>query len=193
MIKLITDVLQEYKDDIVGVSDFCDSKYNELFESHFKEVDTLYRKMQSSVYTISDSELEYILIMLPMELIAVAEKLSQLKLEQQVVKLKNKEKFEEFRNQLIEESTIRGLNKSHVQEFVSHGMNQLVVDYELVVSAYETIINRVTSSQMFAKELIMGAKKVWDSRRSAESGSPVKPIATDLPDYDPTSSKSYIK
>lgn len=190
---MLQDVLGRYSEDIDEVRKFCDNRYDSLFKEHFKEIHNLYNRMKSTVNPISDSELEYILIMFPMELITVAEKLNKLRLEQEVVKLKNKETMETLRNTLLEEASASGLNKTQTQEYVSHGLSKAMVEYEIVLSAYESITTRVTNEQTFSKELIMGAKKVWDSRRGSESANPIKPVAGDLPDYDPTSSKSYIK
>lgn len=190
---MLTDVVQEYKDDINGVADFCEKIYKDSFDSHFSEVHNLYNKMKSKVNPIADSELEYILIMLPMELFTVAEKLNKLRLEQEVIKLKNKEKIEELRNRFISEAEYLNYNKTQSAEHVSRHLSVAMVEYEVLLAAYDSIITRVTNEQSFAKELIMGAKKVWDSRRGSEASNPVKPIAGDLPNYDPTSNKAYIK
>lgn len=190
---MLQTVLNKYSDDITEVTQFCNEKYCELFGDHFKEVHNLYTRMKSNVSPISDSELEYILIMLPLELIEVAEKLNNLRLEQEVIKLKNKEAYETARSELLTEAQSLDLNKTATQEYITHGLNKIMVEYEITLSAYESITTRVANEQSFSKELIMGAKKVWDSRRSSESVNPVKPIASDLPDYDPTSNKAYIK
>lgn len=190
---MLNDTLKEYKDDIQDVETFCESIYNDMFAPHFVEIHNLYSKMKSKVNPISDRELEYILIALPMELFTAAEKLNKLRLDYEVIKLKNKKKIEEFRTQYGLDCTDWDVSKTAKVDYVNRSTNLSMVDYEMIVSAYDSIIARVSNEQAFAKELIMGAKKVWDSRKAAESSNPVKPIASDLPDYDPTSGKAYIK
>ena len=190
---MLDDIVSEYSQDIAAIDKFCDDLYDRLFAKHFREVRNLYQRMQSKLKPISDSELEYILIMLPVEMFSVAESLNKIRLQQEVVKLKNREKVETLRKELTAQATDLGMNKSQMSEYVSHGLSEAMVEYEVLSSAYESVITRVSNEQTFSKELIMGAKKVWDSRRSSEASNPVAPIKGDLPDYDPTSSKSYIK
>ncbi len=156
-----------YKSDILPIQVYCDEIYkNNGFEKCFCNVDMLIGKMESNVTPISDSDLEWILIELPMKLFTASESLNELKLSLEVVKLKLKE---------------AKTDKAAISEDVT--------EYQILKIVHETLISRVENQITLSKELIMGAKKVWDSRRITEKSNPVKEI--DLPDYDPN--KAYIK
>lgn len=156
-----------YKSDILPIQVYCDEIYkNNGFEKCFCNVDMLIGKMESNVTPISDSDLEWILIELPMKLFTASESLNKLKLSLEVVKLKLKE---------------AKTDKAAISEDVT--------EYQILKIVHETLISRVENQITLSKELIMGAKKVWDSRRITEKSNPVKEV--DLPDYDPN--KAYIK
>ena len=44
--------------------------------------------------------------------------------------------------------------------------------------AYSCLLDRIQREVSYSKELIMGAKKVWDSRRKADTSNPVSEIPT---------------
>lgn len=181
----ITKVINEYHDDMNSIQTFCDDMYTTYFEDNFKEIRELYKRMKSKVHPITDAELEYILTTFPMELFVVAENLNKLRLNCEVVKLKNKQTLEKIRNDAIADASDNGLNKTQTNEYVAHAIAEKMVEYEVLYSAYNSIITRVENEQTFSKELIMGAKKVWDSRRSSELSNPVGMVVPeDLPEYD---------
>ena len=131
--------------------------------------------------------------MFPLELFTAAEKLNALRLNCEVVKLKNKQTLEKLRKDVTDAATQEGLNKTQTAERVAHAISEKMVEYEVLYTAYSSVITRVENEQTFSKELIMGAKKVWDSRRSAENSNPVKEVIPDLPEYDITANKQYVK
>lgn len=184
--KSIQEVLGEYKEDMSAVETFYNDMYSSNFETHFKDVKTLYTRMKSKARPIADDELEAILTMLPMELFAASEKLNDLRLDYEVIKLKNKQKMETARNKLIQDAATKGLSKTAQQEYTARMLSAEMVEYEVVLSAYTALIQRVESEQSFARELIMGAKKIYDSRRNSELSNPVgevTPKSSELPEY----------
>lgn len=183
-------VIEEYENDSAVIEHFCDELYDNLFAEHFTKVKEMYTRLKSEIHPITDEELEYILTLFPMELISVAEKLNKLRLDAQVVKLKNKEKAEAIRHTALTEVSVMDLTKTEKQEYVSHRLNKDLVDYEILLAAYTAVTTRVENEQSFSKELIMGAKKIWDSRRAGESVNPVEPVASEIPEYD---RNQYIK
>lgn len=189
----ILNVINEYNDDLKSVQAFCEDLYTEYFEDNFKQIRELYKRMKSKVHPITDEELEYILTMFPLELFTAAEKLNALRLNCEVVKLKNKQTLEKLRKDVTDAATQEGLNKTQTAERVAHAISEKMVEYEVLYTAYSSVITRVENEQTFSKELIMGAKKVWDSRRSAENSNPVKEVIPDLPEYDITANKQYVK
>ena len=179
-------VISEYSDDMHTVQNFCDSIYRDNFEDNFKEVRSLYKRMKSNVHPITDAELEYILTTFPMELFSVAERLNRLRLNCEVVKLKNKETVEKLRSDAISFASEQNMNKTQANEYVSRVISKEMVEYEILHSAYTSVITRVENEQTFSKELIMGAKKVWDSRRNSELSNPVGMVVPEnLPTYNP--------
>lgn len=181
----ITKVIEEYSPDLDAIQEFCDDMYSQFFEENFAEIRELYKRMKSKVHPITDAELEYILTTFPMELFTVAEKLNKLRLNCEVVKLKNKQTLEWVRKNATEVAKNLGYNKSQTSEYVSHEISGHMVEYEVLYAAYSAIITRVENEQTFSKELIMGAKKIWDARRSSELSNPVGMVVPeDLPEYD---------
>ena len=189
----ISSVLSEYASDMSSVNKYCEDLYEQYFSQHFADVRDLYARMKSKVKPITDEELEYILTLFPMEMFAVSEALNKLRLQCEVVKLKNKEKLEILRKQAKTEAESLELNKTETIEYINHRVAEQMVEYEVFLSAHTSCITRVENEQTFAKELIMGAKKIWDSRRNAEASNPVKEVVPDLPEYDATANKTYVK
>ena len=128
-----------------------------------------------------------------MELFSVAELLNKLRLQVEVIKLNNKEQIESIKSQMKEEGAQLELTKTEIQECINQRIASQMLEFEVLLSVHNTVISRVENEQTFSKELIMGAKKVWDSRRSAENSNPVKEVIPDLPEYDITANKQYVK
>ena len=180
-------ILQEYAADTKAVQSFCDDIYNQMFAENFANVREIYSRMKSNVHPITDDELEYVLTTFPMELFTISENLTKLRLDCAVVKLKNKDKSDEVRSQLeaaVNSDTFEPMSKSNKQDYILRTLNHEMTEYNILLAAYNSLITRVESEQSFARELIMGAKKVWDARRAGESANPVSPTASELPEYD---------
>lgn len=185
-------VIDEYSADISAVQKFCDELYDQNFKSNFEEIRELYTRLKSKVHPITDEELEYILTTFPLELFVVSENLNKLRLNCEVVKLKNKQTMETIRKNAEVESDSLNMTKSAKTEYISNAVKNHMVEYEVLYSAYSSVISRVENEQIFAKELIMGAKKIWDSRRSTDNSNPVSPVVPDLPEYDKFKNKTPI-
>ena len=162
-----------YQSDITSMESWCNEMYDRKFKQAFNGVHEMFARMQSTLKPIADSELEWILTMLPMELFSVSEELNKMRLETEVIKLKNKTMKSEFMKQEDPKlsATVRNENVA-----------SKMVECEIVLSAYNSVITRVENEISFSKELIMGAKKIWDSRRRGESSNPVKEVKP-LPEY----------
>ena len=153
----LTQSILTISEDLSVLTDNYDKIYDDYFKADFDKVDRLYLRCQSIKSPITDDELEEILTSLPLDLFNAAEKLNRLRLSQQVIKLKCKT------------GEIEGDAKS---------------EYDIVSAVYASVIERVENQISFSRELIMGAKKIWDSRRHTEKTNPVSPIkGNDLPVY----------
>lgn len=170
-----------YQEDILGVTSWCEDKFNKLFASSFQKVDELYRAMESKSQPITTEQLEWALTEFPLDLYVVAENVSQLKLEAEVIKLKNK--------QLKKDLTDNYRDVAKGSELTEH-VNYKMIENEIVLAAYNSLIARVESKLAYSREFIMGAKKIWDARVKTTTVNPISEVnAEDLPEYP----KYYIK
>lgn len=172
--------------DLDAVSGIVESMYNTNFAPYFKESRDVFNRLNSKVNPISDDELSYILIDLPVKLIDISEQVGAFRIKCETLKLLAKRKESELSSELKES----GMKSADIKETVTLNL----MEDKLLISAYSTVISRVESEIAFCKELIMGAKKIWDARRKSESANPVSEVESkdDLPDYQ-FGGKSYIK
>jgi hypothetical protein len=171
--------------EINEVEGWAESEYQKYFALYFKGEVELYKKLKDNESLIEDTDLEWILTYLPLELFSVSEQLSKLKTRQEVIKLHIKDEEASY----IETHANTGQSKTAVKE---EAMQQTAED-RLLVDVYNSIAERVNREISFSRELIMSAKKIWDARRASEA--PVTVITKgidDLPDYIPEA-QTYIK
>lgn len=166
----------EYKSDIDAVSSEVDSIYETTFNQHFSIVEALYDRMKNKDHPITDSELEDVLTVVPLELFAVSEKLNKLRLKLEVVKLKNKETREDMVRHRSSEVQDAAMSASDRKDYVTRTVAVDMITYEVLTQIYQCVIDIVSSRIMFSKELIMGCKKIWDGRRHTEQSMPVGSI-----------------
>lgn len=166
---------------MVDAHDWVSSKYDELFAEYFDEVRALSVRMKSKTQPISDQELESVLTNLPLDLFEVASKLSDIKLNYEVIKLHNKKEHTE----VVKQSTASTLTQRNAEADAATIGNRAL---ELV---YETLIERVEKEVSYTRELIMAAKKIWDGRRKAEQSVPIGPVT--VPSEYQSSTNHYDK
>ncbi len=177
MIKLnLKESLDKHRADIDEVNAWADSEYDKYFAPYFKGEVELYNKMKSSTdVAITDTELEWILTDLPLELFTVTEQLSKLKTAQEVIKVNIKQREREY---------IANAEGSMTQR--KEEASTLTAEDKLLVDVYESIAERVSKQMSFSKELIMSAKKIWDARRA--DGILLPEVSLDkeatIPEYD---------
>jgi hypothetical protein len=169
-----------YEEEITGMIDWIQHEYDKRFSEYFKDVRSMFKRMQSESRPITDDELSWILVELPMILFDVSEKLNELKVATEVAKLKCKEREAE----LMAKSEAKTIAEKKAD------VELQMVEPRALHSVYHTIVNRVERELEFSRELIMGAKKIWDGRRKTEQ---INPIAVNnLPDYKPSEKKTPI-
>ena len=158
----ISKAIESLKEDFESADALVDQIYNRYFMSYFKELNEAFLRFRDADTPINDKELEWILTSLPLKLFSVSNALAQFKQHNEIVKLKIKQ---------------RSKNK----DADPSGLDE---EYKLMSIIYASVITRVEQEISFAKELIMGSKKVWDARRSGEQ-SPIGSVTVeqDLPDY----------
>ena len=155
-----------YQEEINGMLEWIQHEYDREFASYFKDVRDMFKRLQSEEKPITDKELNWILINLPMTLFDVSEKLSQTDVSAEIIKLRIKEQEAEF----IKQSTEKTATAKKAEA------ESKLAEPKMMLAVYQALINRVENEMTFAKELIMGAKKIWDSRRKTEQSNPVAPV-----------------
>lgn len=178
----LSTICAEYSQDIDSVRDWHEAKYRVLFGSIFDDVIRMQSRLASKERPITDEELEWTLTTFPLNLIQAAESLNQLRLELEVVKLNNATKKTELSKKYHADVEYSKWTAAMKSEAIAAEM----AEYYTLQSAYTSIITRVENQLLYSREFIMGAKKVWDSRRHAEV--PVPTVDTSapedsLPDY----------
>lgn len=159
----ISRALASLQEDFKSADKLVDDIYNRYFSRFFKREVELYDKFQEADTPITDKELEWILLYLPLDLKMASNSLAQFKQHNEIVKLKVKQR------------------KSSGEDDAS-----LDEEFKLMTIIYSSVITRVELDISFSKELIMGAKKVWDARRSTDASAPISESVVkkiDLPDY----------
>ena len=155
---------------------FCESIYQSIFAKTFEEVVKLHDRMKSTNKPITDSELAYIITVLPLDLFTVSESLNKLRLKLEVTKLENSRREVELKKAFTDTSAALGKTTSVLNQIVKDELVDKMTEYKVFEVCYASIITRVENQLTYSRELIMGAKKIWDSRRAAESSNPIKPI-----------------
>ena len=173
----------QYKEYIEDIETWCNEQYNLYFKECFDSVRKIHKSMESQVRAISDTELEWILSELPMTLFSISESLNKYRLEHEVIKLRKKKiklELDAEAKKLIEDKL---LSKADMKSWIDAELSE----HDILLAAYASVISRVESEISFSKELIMGCKKIWDSRRKSEASNPVSPIdprdVDNIPDY----------
>lgn len=160
----ISKAVASLQEDFDAADNLVDEIYQKYFATYFNGENELYLKFQDAEMVITDKELEWILITLPLNLKSASSALAQFKQHNEIVKLTIKQRK----------------GKDNLTD------PELDDEYKLMAIIYASVITRVESEISFSKELIMGAKKVWDARRNSETapvGEVVQEFDSELPDY----------
>lgn len=150
---------ESLKEDFESADNLVNEIYGKYFARYFKKEAEMYERFKDAEVPINDLELSWIITALPLELFSVSNALAQFRQHNELVKLKIKQR--------------KG----------SDNADGLDEEYKLMSIIYAAVINRVEQEISFSKELIMGAKKVWDARRSSEQSPIGATTLPDLPDY----------
>ena len=157
----ITRALEVLKEDFEAADNLVADIYEKYFSRFFSGEHQMYDRFHDADVIINDKELEWILISLPLEMNAAANALTQFKQHNEIVKLKIKQR-----------------KSAKVDD--ADGLDE---EFKLMSIVYTSVITRVEMELSFSKELIMGAKKIWDARRNGETP-PVGEIG-DIPAQEP--------
>ena len=158
----ISKAAEYLKEDFNSADALVSEIYNKYFASYFQKEVEMYERFKDAEVPINDMELSWIITTLPLELFSVSNALAQFRQHHEIVKLKVKQ-------------------RSKAKEASADGLDE---EFKLMSIIYAAVISRVEQEISFSKELIMGAKKVWDARRASEQ-LPISPTMpkVDLPEY----------
>lgn len=175
-------VRENYQEYIEDIESWVDEQYDRFFRSCFDKVNQIHSSMKSHTRQISDSELEWILTELPMELFSISENLNKIRLDAEVIKLRKKSIRRDVDGKFAIKAKDEKLTKSEIKNLVDAEM----VEHDILSSAYSSLIARVESEISFSRELIMGCKKIWDARRKTETSNPISEVVPNTGDNMPS-------
>lgn len=175
-------VRENYQEYIEDIESWVDEQYDRFFISCFDKVNQIHSSMKSHTRQISDSELEWILTELPMELFSISENLNKIRLDAEVIKLRKKSIRRDVDGKFAIKAKDEKLTKSEIKNLVDAEM----VEHDILSSAYSSLIARVESEISFSRELIMGCKKIWDARRKTETSNPISEVVPNTGDNMPS-------
>lgn len=158
------------------VTEWSNKIYDDKFSKYFELQTSLYERLHSDTNKITDAELEQILTDIPLDLFSASEDLNSLRLSYEVLKIEVKTEEAKFRRY------IDNVSIDDYDNAIEH-----IDEDKALIKIYESIITCVENQISFTRELIMGAKKLWDARRQTERVNPVKEVNPDianLPEYD---------
>ena len=153
----ITRAVESLKEDFNSADALVSEIYERYFAKYFTKEIEMHTRFKDANVSITDDELEWLITSLPLELFSVANALAQFKQHNEIVKLKIKQR------------------KNKSKDEVDDGLDE---EYKLMSIIYASVITRVEQEISFSKELIMGAKKVWDARRNGDRA----PIGEKIPE-----------
>ena len=187
---------KHYKEDCDGLLDWCEQIYQDNFRDMFTKIDEFYEKLHSGELTddlqkISENDLGYILVDLPMELYKASEPLNKLRAEREYFKLKSKTIEVDVTDEILERNKDRIVDDEYIESMIKSSLLYATAENKLMIAAHDCVIKRVENQISFCKELIMGCKKVWDSRKKSEDINPVGEV--DIPEYEEFIKNQYIK
>lgn len=155
----ISKATESLREDFDATDTLVDEIYAKYFADGFKRISNLGEAFRNTDNPITDTQLEQIITTIPMDLYLVSASLAQFKQHYEIVKLTNKQR-----------------KKSKLDDDID-------IEYQLMAIVYNSVIDRVEYQISFTKELIMGAKKIWDARRRTDIANPIKDTYINLPDY----------
>lgn len=157
----IAKAAETLKEDFEAADSLVEEIYDKYFSKYFEKEQDLYLRFRDTDKPITDKELEWIITSLPLDLYAASDALAQFKAHNEIIKLTIKSR--------------KKITKDKPEEIDD--------EYQIMNVVYSAVINKIESKLTFSKELIMGAKKVWDARRKTEQA-PINEVnEPELPDY----------
>ena len=134
-------ILHDNVETLETVNSWYQKLYRDKFQKYFENQKELYKRMQSKSRSITDTELETILIDIPLDLFSVAEMLNTLKLQTEVLKLSIKPKIKELSQNSKESTQTKRDQDAEMQ----------VIGDRILIKVYESVINQVESQITFSK------------------------------------------
>ena len=170
----IEDIIKDNEEDEKVADDFCKEIYDSKFKQYFENVKDLNHRLSDKSRPITDDELSEILTICPLNMISVSSELNVLRRNVELIKLKSK-------NLKLESSKL-------TDKEIKHSLNSTILENDLLICLYESVIQQVEGEKSYVRELIMSAKKIWDANRKSEEAVPISPVSAGRPNIG-----NYIK
>lgn len=155
--KSLSDAIVNFDEEISEAQKYAFKLYDDIFAKYFADVLKLYDKVKQDSKPISDTDLEYILTFVPLDMCVINESIAPIELKRDLAK-----------------HALKYGNLSDDDKWANH----------TIISIYDNILNRVQHQMSFCREFIMTAKKIWDRRKGSEEASPISGIRNDSVDSD---------
>ena len=166
----------KYQTEIDEVIAWSDDIVSQCMGTTLTDIFKMHERMQST-HEITTNELEWILSDLPIQLIYISERLSKLQLSLEAIKLTKSHNEMLCAKRLKSQKDIKR-TATEIKQLVAEEFE----DDNIGISVYETSICQIEKYISLSKELIMGAKKIWQKRINVEEANPIEP-PKDLPEY----------
>ena len=162
--------------------------YVNTIHDELEAVYTLASKLNSDTDPISDKDLEYILMDLPLKLFIVSEYLAKLSGMVEALKIENTQKELDIRNDIAEQIAY---GEKYTQQDVKTRIDSALIENKATIVCLNTAIKQIEKQLTYCRELIMSAKKIWDARRRTENIMPVS--ESNIEDLPEITRNQYIK
>ncbi len=164
----IKELLENIYSEAEDIDTFIDEIYQKNFKVQFQKIYELIDKFRNDSKKVSTEELEYLLMELPLDMFDVSSKIEM----------------------------VQGLSEvaAYQAKTAKAQNNDDKYKLDVIAKRLDALVERIQRESSAARELVMSAKKLWDSRQAETKSNPIKEISN-LPDYtgESLSGKVYIK
>lgn len=149
------EILENHKEDMEDVYSLSKEIYDREFSEKFNLQRELLKKLNDKTIPITDADLTSILFDLPLYLFELAEILNKYRLDLEVLKANIKHK----KADIIKNSSEKTATAKNEEASIA------LIDDNLLVSIYSSVITRVENEMSYTRELIMSSKKIYAARQ----------------------------
>lgn len=162
--------------------------YIDNIHDELAQVYSLASKLNPDGTPVSDKDLEYILMDLPLKLFTVSEYLAKLSGMVEALKIENTQKEIDIRSNVAGQIAC---GEKYTQQDMKTLIDSALIENKATIVCLNTAIKQIEKQLTYCRELIMSAKKIWDARRRTENIMPVS--ESNIEDLPEITRNQYIK